>query len=240
VLLEVRNLKVFYGHVEALKGVSLKVNKTESVVVLGANGAGKSTLLETIVGLHRTRDGEVLFENMPIHNKSSVVIKKLGLSLSPQGRGLFVDQSVEDNLLLGAYIPYKERQGRREAKRDLEWIYDSFPILKARKKQLAGYLSGGEQQLLSFSRALMSRPRVLLLDEPSLGLAPLVIDEMFDIIKQQNERGTTILLVEQCADKSLQIAHRGYILETGKIALEGESKDLLNEPKFKELYFGIR
>lgn len=235
--LKVKDLKVNYGYVEAIKGISLKVNKSELVIVIGANGAGKSTLLETIVGLHKARVGEILFENMSIFNKSAKVINNLGISLVPQGRGLFVDQTVEDNLLMGAYVLCRGKKGRRETKKNLDWIYDSFPILKLRTRQLAGSMSGGEQQILSIARSLMARPRLLLLDEPSLGLAPMMIDKVLNIIKQQNEKGLTVVLVEQ-GIQGLQIADRGYVLETGKIVLEGTSKQLLNDPKFMDTYFG--
>lgn len=233
-LLEIRNVKVLYGKVEAIREASLWVDEKEIVVVIGANGAGKSTILRTISGLNVPVSGEIWYsgrriDGLPVHG-----ITKLGISHVPEGRRLFPRLNVWDNLELGAYL----QKDKREISRAIEEIFIHLPILKERKKQLAGTLSGGEQQMLSIGRALMSQPRLLLLDEPSLGLAPLVVREIGRIIKDINRQGVSIVLVEQNAHLALRLANRGYVLETGKIALHGPSEDLLHDEHVKKAYLG--
>jgi branched-chain amino acid transport system ATP-binding protein len=233
-MLEVKNINVHFGVIQALKGVSLTVNKGEIVTLIGANGAGKTTTLRTISGLRKVTDGEILLEEKNITNTSAQDRVKLGISHSPEGRRVFPIMTVLENLELGAYL----RKDKENIKNDLKMVYEHFPILYDRRKQAAGTLSGGEQQMLAIGRALMSRPEILLLDEPSMGLAPLLVQEIFSIIKNINTTGTTILLVEQNASMALQIAHRAYVLETGSIVLSGNGADLMQSDDIRKAYLG--
>jgi branched-chain amino acid transport system ATP-binding protein len=233
-MLEVKNINVHFGVIQALKGVSLTVNKGEIVTLIGANGAGKTTTLRTISGLKKVTDGEILLEEKNITNTSAQDRVKLGISHSPEGRRVFPIMTVLENLELGAYL----RKDKENIKNDLKMVYEHFPILYDRRKQAAGTLSGGEQQMLAIGRALMSRPEILLLDEPSMGLAPLLVQEIFSIIKNINTTGTTILLVEQNASMALQIAHRAYVLETGSIVLSGNGADLMQSDDIRKAYLG--
>jgi len=220
-----------------LKNISLHVNRGEIVTLIGANGAGKTTLLNSIAGVLKPRSGEIVFEDDEITGLASDKIVSRGVSLVPEGRQVFAPMTVMDNLLLGAYLRFG-RGGREKIDRDLETIWDVFPILKERQNSYAGTLSGGEQQMLALSRALMSSPRLLLLDEPSMGLAPLMVKEIFRIIAELPRRGTTILLVEQNARAAFGIAGRGYVMETGRIVLQGSIEDLLNNQEIKRAYLG--
>jgi branched-chain amino acid transport system ATP-binding protein len=232
-LLAVRGLDVYYGAVHALKGVDLEVRRGEIVTLIGANGAGKSTLLRTISALVRPRAGSIEFDGKDLLRLPPHDIVAAGISHSPEGRAVFANLSVEDNLTLGAY---RRRDGGVHG--DMEKMYELFPRLRERRKQSSGTLSGGEQQMLAIARALMSRPRLLLLDEPSLGLAPLLVRDIFHTIVTINREGTTILLVEQNANQALKIAHRGYVLETGRVALADSASALLTNPAVKEAYLG--
>ncbi len=233
-MLQVRDLDVYYGAVHALKGVSLHAETGEIVTLIGANGAGKTTLLRSISGLVPSRSGSVTFEGRDITKMQTHEIVGLGISQSPEGRMVFATMSVEDNLELGAYRR-KDRRGILEDRRE---VYRLFPRLEERRRQSAGTLSGGEQQMLAIGRALMSRPRLLLLDEPSLGLAPLLVREIFKTIRTINQQGVTVLLVEQNAHMALSIAGRGYVLETGKVRLEAPAKELLANEEVREAYLG--
>ncbi|ROR01794.1 ABC transporter ATP-binding protein [Desulfosoma caldarium] len=236
-MLVVRNLRAGYGRIEALHGASLSVRRGEIVALVGANGAGKSTLLKAVAGLIVPWHGEILMEDRPIAGKKPPEIVAAGIGLVPEGRWLFPPMSVRDNLVLGAYL--RLRRGDKEGVRqDLERVYELFPILAERKEQPAGSLSGGEQQMLAMARALMSRPKMLLLDEPSTGLAPLLVEKIFDIIVQLNAEGITFLLVEQNARAALTIASRGYVLETGRMVLQGRAQDLLDDQEVKRAYLG--
>lgn len=237
-MLLLKNVDVFYGKIHAIKRVSLHVNKGEIVTLIGGNGAGKTTLLRTVSGLIRSASGSMVFNDMDISRQSPDEIVKNGISHVPEGRLVFKPLSVEDNLLLGSFNWYSLKN-RSEIKNDVERIYSIFPILKKRKKQLAGTLSGGEQQMLAIGRALMSRPKLLLLDEPSMGLAPIVIKEIFQyIVELRNTYGLTVLLVEQNARSALRIAHTGYVLETGRIILQGPADDLLLNKDVQRAYLG--
>ncbi|MCC7433568.1 MAG: ABC transporter ATP-binding protein [Methanoregulaceae archaeon] len=232
-MLRTEGISVFYGAIQALNDVSIEVKQGEIVAIIGSNGAGKSTLLRTISGLLRPRTGEIFFEDQPIHETPPHEIVKLGISHSPEGRRIFTNMSVMENLQLGAIT-------RKDAgiAADLEAVMQRFPRLRERIKQNAGTMSGGEQQMLAIGRALMSRPRLLLLDEPSLGLAPNLVTEIFRIVTDINGDGTTVLIVEQNAHRALEIAHRAYVLETGNIVLTDTGKNLLANPKVKEAYLG--
>ncbi len=232
-LLSIRGLDVYYGAVHALKGVDLEVRTGEIVTLIGANGAGKSTLLRTISGLVRPRAGTMMFDGRDLSRIPPHDIVVAGISHSPEGRAVFANLTVEDNLTLGAY-----RRRDPQVGADMERMVTLFPRLGERKKQAAGTMSGGEQQMLAIARALMSRPRLLLLDEPSLGLAPLLVADIFRTIVEINREGTTILLVEQNANQALRVAHRGYVLETGKVALADDAANLLTNPAVKEAYLG--
>jgi branched-chain amino acid transport system ATP-binding protein len=235
-MLELRNVETSYGNIMALKGINLSVNEGEIITLIGANGAGKSTTLMTICGIVPPRRGEILFRGKPIHRVDPHEIVALGVSQVPEGRRIFPLLTVTENLAMGAFL----RNDGREIARDMEYIFSLFPILKERRRQQGGTLSGGEQQMLAISRALMARPRLLLLDEPSLGLAPLVFQLIFRMIPKINrENGTTILLVEQNANMALKIAHRGYVLENGRITLEGAAESLLNNEDVKRAYLGL-
>jgi len=233
-MLKVNDINVYYGNIHALKGVSLEINQGEIVTLIGANGAGKSTLLQTISGLLKPKNGEVLFEGEHVAGKVPQSIVKRGISQVPEGRRVFSNMSVEENLELGAYLR-KDRKGIQE---DFEKIYQLFPRLLERKKQLSGTLSGGEQQMLAMGRALMARPRLLLLDEPSMGLAPLLVKTIFKIIEEINKTGTTILLVEQNANMALSIADRAYVIETGKIVASGTAEELSSSDQIRNAYLG--
>ncbi|CAM4395857.1 LIV-I protein F [Comamonas aquatilis] len=234
-MLKLNSVKVSYGAIEAVKGVSLEVRKSEVVTIIGANGAGKSTLLKSIVGLEAVKEGHIYIDGkectyVPSHKRVG-----LGVAMSPEGRGVFADQTVRENLMLGAYSRKGDPRAIEEA---IEREFKRFPRLRERQNQLSGTLSGGEQQMLAIARALMSEPRLLLLDEPSLGLAPLIIKDIFEAIRQLRHSGLTILLVEQMAKQALGVADRAYVLETGLITLEGSGKELLNDPKVKAAYLG--
>jgi len=233
-LLEIKNLYVSYDSVQALRGVSLQVPKGSVVCLIGANGAGKSTVLRAISGIKKPVSGEILFKGQSVAHLRPEEIVRLGVVQSPEGRGVFPNLSISENLDLGAYV----RQDQTEIKKDLEKVYALFPRLKERTKQLAGTLSGGEQQMLAMGRALMARPELLLLDEPSLGLAPQVIELIFETVSKINREGTTILLVEQNAQLALEASHYAYVLETGSTILEGEASKVLNDPRVKEAYLG--
>jgi len=234
-VLEVEGLHVFYGAIHAIKGISFKVEKGQVVTLIGANGAGKTTTLSTIAGLVKPKRGRILFDGQDIQNLPPHQINRMGVCLVPEGRRIFPNLTVMENLMMGAF----NRKDKDGIKQDLEWIFTLFPRLAERKNQLGGTLSGGEQQMLAISRALMSRPKVLMMDEPSLGLAPILVEEVFEIIKKLNSEGMTILLVEQNAVGALNISHYGYVLETGNIVLEGPAKDLLKNEQVKKAYLGL-
>lgn len=236
-ILEVENLNVRYGQVQALRDFNFHVNKDEVVVVVGSNGAGKTTLMKTIVGLLKPTTGFITFQGERISGKAVHTVVKKGISLIPEGRMVFGDQTVVENLLLGAYWR-RRKMSHDEIERALNDCFVRFPILKDRRNQLAGTLSGGEQQMLAISRGLMSEPSLLLIDEPSLGLAPILIEEVFETIRALNEDGITVLLVEQMAAVALQLAKRGYVLEHGSVLLEGSTKDLMENKHMVESYLG--
>jgi branched-chain amino acid transport system ATP-binding protein len=234
-MLKLESVSISYGAIQAVRDVSIDVPRGEVVTIIGANGAGKSTLLKSIVGLEPVAGGRISFDGkditaIPAHRRTG-----MGVALSPEGRGVFSDQSVRDNLLLGAYSK-KSASARTEQK--IEQFFAMFPRLKERQEQFAGTLSGGEQQMLAIARALMSEPKLLLLDEPSLGLAPLIIRDIFNTIRALRETGLTILLVEQMANQALGVADRAYVLETGRVTLQGKGSDLLNDPKVRAAYLG--
>jgi branched-chain amino acid transport system ATP-binding protein len=233
-MLEIKNINVHFGVIHALKDVSLTVNDGEIVTLLGANGAGKTTTLRTISGLKKPTSGEILLNGVNITEISAQERVKMGISHVPEGRRVFPTMTVLENLELGAYL----RKDKAAIAKDLQMVYERFPILADREKQAAGTLSGGEQQMLAIGRALMSRPKILFLDEPSMGLAPLLVHEIFNIIKDINKAGTTILLVEQNASMALQIADRAYVLETGSIVLSGKGEDLIQSEDIKKAYLG--
>lgn len=234
-MLKLDSVKVSYGAIEAVKGVDLEVRAGEVVTIIGANGAGKSTLLKSIAGLEPLQGGKIFIGGKDCSQVASHQRVALGVAMSPEGRGVFADQTVRENLMLGAYC----RRGEHRAIEDaMEREFNRFPRLRERQHQLSGTLSGGEQQMLAIARALMSEPKLLLLDEPSLGLAPLIIKDIFDAIRQLRHSGLTILLVEQMAKQALGVADRAYVLETGLITLEGSGKELLNDPKVKAAYLG--
>jgi len=234
-LLELSNVHTYYGSVHALRGVSLTLDEGEIVTLIGSNGAGKSTTRRTISGLERARSGSIVFDGTPIHQMAPHDIVRLGVGHAPEGRRVFARMSVRENLEMGAYL----RKPGPEIAADFDKVYDLFPRLRERATQAAGTLSGGEQQMLAIGRAMMGRPKALLLDEPSMGLAPILVEQIFDIIKEINSQGTAVLLVEQNATMALKIAHRGYILQTGEVTLEDECSKLANNPKVKEAYLGV-
>jgi len=234
--LEIKDLHVFYGKIEAIKGISVVVNQGEIVTLIGANGAGKTTTLKTVSGLRPVSSGAIIFDGQDISGMSAHERVELGISQVPEGRGIFPGMTVLENLEIGKYF---RKDRRNEMNGDLEKVYHLFPRLKERTSQTGGTLSGGEQQMLAIGRALMARPKVLLLDEPSMGLAPMMIQNIFNIITEINTSlGTTILLVEQNAQQALQRAHRAYVLETGKVVKEAKASDLLNDPAVREAYLG--
>lgn len=236
-MLRIEKLNAFYATIPALKKVSIEVPKGEIVSIIGANGAGKSTLLKAITGLIKTKQGSIFYKDRDIVGLPANKIVGLGISQVPEGRQIFSHLKVRDNIHLGAYLYYR-RRNRAEIDRRIEEVYGLFPILERRAKQIAGTLSGGEQQMLAIARALMGRPELLLLDEPSMGLAPLIVKEIFSVVKKLNESGTTILLVEQNAKAALNVAKYAFVLETGEIVLKGLASDLLDNPKVKEAYLG--
>ena len=236
-MLRIEGLSASYNGIHVLKGISIRVPKGKVVSIIGANGAGKSTLLKSISGLMKISQGRILYKEQDIAGLPAYRIVSLGISQVPEGRQLFAHLTVQDNINLGAYHYFK-RRNLVEIKSRIEQVYKMFPILKKRSKQIAGTLSGGEQQMLAIARALMGRPDLLLLDEPSMGIAPLILREIFNVIKQLNESGTTVLLVEQNAGAALKVAHHSYVLERGEIVLEGLARELLYNPKVKEHYLG--
>ncbi len=235
-MLELKNIKTYYGNIQALKDVSIKISEGEIITLIGANGAGKSTTLMSICGIVPPRSGEVFFMGEPIQNLPPNNIVSLGISQVPEGRRIFPFLSVAENLDMGAFL----RRDKDAIRRDIDYIYELFPILAERRNQAGGTLSGGEQQMLAISRALMAKPRLLLLDEPSLGLAPLVVKQIFEIIKKINtESKTTIFLVEQNANMALRVAHRGYVMETGRVSMTDTAANLLANDKVRKAYLGI-
>ena len=233
-LLEVNNLEVFYGVIRAIKGISFYVEEGELVTLIGANGAGKTTTMQSVMGLIHPRAGEIIYDGQKINNVPSHKIVKLGMTQVPEGRRIFAELTVYENLLMGAFIG----KDKSVVKADMEKVYELFPRLAERRNQVAGTLSGGEQQMLAMGRAIMSRPKLLMLDEPSMGLSPLLVDLVFDIIKQLHRDGTTILLVEQNAGKALDISDRAYVLENGVITLQGTGKELAESDSVKKAYLG--
>lgn len=233
-LLEVKDINVFYGVIQAIKDVSFEVNQGEIVALIGANGAGKTSIMHTISGLIHSQGGSIHFNNQDITKLSAHKIPELGLIQVPEGRHVFTQMTVLENLEMGAYL----RKDKEDIQKDLQNVFKRFPRLEERKSQLAGTLSGGEQQMLAMGRALMAKPKLLLLDEPSMGLSPILVNEIFDIIQKINKDGVTVLLVEQNANKALSIANRAYVLETGKITVSGDADDVANNPKVREAYLG--
>ena len=231
-LLSVNNIHTYYGNILALKGISIDVPEGSIVTILGANGAGKTTTMKTIAGVLKPKKGDITFLNEDITGKTPDMLVSKGISLVPEGRAILSGMTVMENLEMGAF----RRKG--SIKKDLEKVMERFPILEERKSQLGGTLSGGQQQMLAIARALMSRPKLLLLDEPSMGLAPLIVKDIFQIVKEINEEGTTVLLVEQNARQALKVAHHAYVLETGKVVKSGRAKDLLKDSSIKEAYLG--
>lgn len=236
-MLTIRNLRSYYGRMQALKGVSLHVEEGEVVSLIGANGAGKTTLLNSIVGLVSSRTGQILFSDTDIIQRNPRQIIRMGVSLVPEGRQLFAPLTVIENLILGAYQRYRKDK-KSEIKSDLEKVFVLFPILKERKSQIAGTLSGGEQQMLAIGRSLMAKPKLILMDEPSMGLAPLITTQIFQIISELHKQGTTILLVEQNAEAALRISSRAYVIEMGRVVLQGTSQELLHNQEVRRAYLG--
>ena len=232
-MLKVENLNVYYGSINAIKGISFEVNQGEIVTMIGANGAGKSTTMNTVAGLLKPRSGSIVFEDKDITHMPASKVVSLGLALCPEGRRVFQQMSVRENLEMGGYT-----RPNSELEESIENVYDHFPRLKERYKQVAGTLSGGEQQMLAMGRALMSKPKLMMMDEPSMGLAPILVEQIFDIIRELKRAGTTILLVEQNAQMALSIADRAYVLETGKIVNEGSASDLLHDDSVRRAYLG--
>jgi len=232
-MLKLEDIYVSYGPIEALKGISIEVKEREIVCLIGGNGAGKTTTLMTITGINRPKSGRILFEGNEIHHILPHRIVGMGISQVPEGRRILPKLTVKENLEMGGFI-----RGKKDIEETLPWIYQIFPVLKERERQLGGTLSGGEQQMLAIARALMARPKLLLLDEPSLGLAPIVAGRIFKIIREINDKGVTVLLVEQNAKAALKLAHRGYVIETGRIVMEDEAEALLNDPGVRKAYLG--
>ena len=233
-MLKIEGLRVNYGGIQALRGISLEVPDGKIVTLIGANGAGKSTTLRTVTGLVKAAEGSILWDGQELLGRSIDKIIATGIAMSPEGRRVFPDMTVLENLKIGAYL----RHDKAEIDKDIQWVYSLFPRLEERSWQLAGTLSGGEQQMLAVGRALMSRPKLLLLDEPSLGLAPLVVQDIFKIIQEINRQGVTVLLVEQNATAALAIADRAYVLENGRITLSGAAREMLTNPEIKRMYLG--
>ncbi len=233
-MLEVKNLEVYYGMIQAIKGISFEVNEGEVIALIGANGAGKTTTLQTISGMLKPAAGEILFEGTDIVKVPGHKIVSMGMAHVPEGRRVFAELSVYENLKMGAYT----RKDKAEIAESFERVYKSFPRLKERKNQMAGTLSGGEQQMLAMGRALMSKPKLILMDEPSMGLSPIFVEEIFNIVREISASGTTVLIVEQNAKKALSIADRAYVLETGNIVLSGDAKEMMNNDEIKKAYLG--
>ena len=233
-MLEIKDIEVYYGMIQAIKGISFEVNEGEVIALIGANGAGKTTTLHTITGLLSPKKGSVIFEGKDITKVPAHKIVSLGIAHVPEGRRVFAELTVYENLKMGAYT----RKDKDEIEKTLEMVYKRFPRLEERKNQLAGTLSGGEQQMLAMGRALMSHPKIIVMDEPSMGLSPILVNEIFDIIQEVSKGGTTVLLVEQNAKKALSIADRAYVLETGNIVLSGDAKELMNNESIKKAYLG--
>ena len=233
-MLEIKDIEVYYGMIQAIKGISFEVNEGEVIALIGANGAGKTTTLHTITGLLSPKKGSVIFEGKDITKVPAHKIVSLGIAHVPEGRRVFAELTVYENLKMGAYT----KKDKDEIEKTLEMVYKRFPRLEERKNQLAGTLSGGEQQMLAMGRALMSHPKIIVMDEPSMGLSPILVNEIFDIIQEVSKGGTTVLLVEQNAKKALSIADRAYVLETGRIVLEGDAKVLMNDDSIKKAYLG--
>ena len=233
-MLEIKDIEVYYGVIQAIKGISFEVNEGEVIALIGANGAGKTTILHTITGLLSPKKGTVIFEGKDITKVPAHKIVSLGMAHVPEGRRVFAELTVYQNLRMGAYT----RKDKAEIEQTLEMVYKRFPRLEERKNQLAGTLSGGEQQMPAMGRALMSHPKIIVMDEPSMGLSPILVNEIFDIIQEVSAGGTTVLLVEQNAKKALSIADRAYVLETGKIVLDGDAKELMNDDSIKKAYLG--
>ena len=233
-MLEIKDIEVYYGMIQAIKGISFEVNEGEVIALIGANGAGKTTTLHTITGLLSPKKGSVIFEGKDITKVPAHKIVSLGIAHVPEGRRVFAELTVYENLKMGAYT----RKDKDEIEKTLEMVYKRFPRLEERKNQLAGTLSGGEQQMLAMGRALMSHPKIIVMDEPSMGLSPILVNEIFDIIQEVSKGGTTVLLVEQNAKKALSIADRAYVLETGRIVLEGDAKVVRNDDSIKKAYLG--
>ena len=233
-MLEVKNLEVYYGVIQAIKGISFEVNEGEVIALIGANGAGKTTTLQTITGMLKPEKGEVIFNGVDISKIQGHKIVPMGMAHVPEGRRVFAQLSVYENLKMGAYT----RKDKNEIEESLKMVYKRFPRLEERKNQLAGTLSGGEQQMLAMGRALMSKPKIILMDEPSMGLSPIFVEEIFNIIKEISAGGTTVLLVEQNAKKALSIANRAYVLETGNIVLSGDAHEMMNNEQIKKAYLG--
>lgn len=234
-MLEIKNIDVFYGDVQVIWDVSSEVKQGEVVALIGANGAGKSTTLKTVSGILRPKKGEILFDGIPIHTVEPYKLVEMGLSLCPEARRLFVEMTVEENLDMGSL----KGEAKKQRQKTKEMVFELFPRLKERRKQLAGTLSGGEQQMVAIGRGLMSLPRLLMFDEPSLGLAPILVREIFNVINRIREEGTTVLIVEQNVKQTLSIADRAYVLETGKITLQGTGHALLNDEHVKKAYLGV-
>ncbi len=237
-MIKVENIDVFYGSIQALQRVSLSVDRGEIVALIGGNGAGKSTLLKAVAGLVRKQSGAIYFQNEPITKLTSAGISRLGLAVVPEGRRLFGPLTVMDNLRLGAYLRLKKRMGQA-VRADLQRVFQLFPVLRERGQQSAGTLSGGEQQMLAIARALMASPKAILMDEPSTGLAPLIVKEIFGVIRRLRDDGNTILLIEQNARMALKISDRAYVLESGRIAIEGNARELLEKDSVKKSYLGV-
>lgn len=233
-MLEIKDIEVYYGMIQAIKGISFEVNEGEVIALIGANGAGKTTILHTITGLLSPAAGSVIFEGKDITKVPAHKIVSLGMAHVPEGRRVFADLTVYENLKMGAYT----RKDKNEIEQTLEHVYKRFPRLEERKNQLAGTLSGGEQQMLAMGRALMSHPKIIVMDEPSMGLSPILVNQIFDIIEEVSKGGTTVLLVEQNAKKALSIADRAYVLETGNIVLEGNAKELIHDDSIRKAYLG--
>jgi len=233
-LLKVTGLKVSYGGIKAVKGIDLEVREGELVTLIGSNGAGKTTTMKAITGMLLAEAGDITYQGQPIRGMGSWDLVKRGLAMVPEGRGVFTRMTITENLLMGAYV----RTDKAEIQRDIDRMFELFPRLKERRDQLAGTLSGGEQQMLAMARALMSRPKLLLLDEPSMGLSPIMVDKIFEVVRDVHTQGVTVLLVEQNARRALQVADRGYVMDSGEIIMVGEAKAMLDDPKVRAAYLG--